>query len=185
MELKISIDKLLAGNETELKRFYQLYFPHFLTFALCYIKDRELCRDLIQDIFVSYWEKHKQFNDIISLKVYLYRSIRNKCLNEIRDMQSKNYYELDDWHELVSEDFLEENIIREEVAAIVRQEIAKLSPQAQKIIHFSLDGKTNQEIADLLSISINTVKTHKKNIYSSLRIQLQNLIMLILLLKII
>jgi RNA polymerase sigma-70 factor (family 1) len=185
MELKISIAKLQSGNELEFKRLYQLYFPHFLSFALHYVKDEEVCRDLIQDVFIAYWEKHEHFSDIVSLKVYLYRSIRNKCLNELRVSHANNHERLDGLQEIMSGDFLEENIIREELALIVRQKIADLNPQAQKIVRFSIQGKTNREIADLLSISINTVKTHKKNIYSILRLQLRDLQMLLQLLKII
>lgn len=185
MELKISIIKLQSGNELELKRLYQLYFPHFLSFAFQYVKDEEVCRDLVQDVFIAYWERHEHFSDIVSLKVFLYRSIRNKCLNELRAVHANVCERLDNSEEMMSDDFLEENIIREEVAFIVRQKIADLNPQAQKIVRFSLQGKTNQEIADLLSISINTVKTHKKNIYSILRIELRDLYLLIQLLKII
>lgn len=181
MKLNVSIDKLKSGDEVEFKRLYQLYFPHFLSFAFSYIKDKEVCSDLVQDVFISYWEKSTDFSDIISLKVFFYRSIRNKCLNEIRDKQSKYFIEIEELHELSSKDHLEEHIIREELAVIVRQEIAKLTPQEQKILRLSLTGKTNQEIADLLSISINTVKTHKLKAYSTLRIQLQDIYSLLFL----
>lgn len=175
MDLNISIDKLQKGSEKELKRLHQLYFPYFLSFACGYIKDQEVCRDLIQDVFISYWEKHQDFSDFISLKAYFYRSIRNKCLNEIRNNKSKYFIELEELHNKTSMDYLEEKVIREEVSKIIHEQIKNLTPQAQKILRLSLQGKTNPEIADILFISVNTVKTHKLKAYSLLRIKLRDL----------
>lgn len=98
MDFEISINQLQKGCEKELKHLYQLYFPYFLSFACSYIKDQEVSRDLVQEVFIAYWEKHEDFSDIVSLKVYFYRSIRNKCLNEIRNNKSKNFIELEELH---------------------------------------------------------------------------------------
>lgn len=175
MDLKLSIGKLYQGDEEELKHFYLLYFPHFLSFALQYVSEEDQCRDIVQDVFINYWEKHADFTDIISLKVFFYRSIRNRCLNEIRNQQLRQPVEVKEISELFSENTLEENVIREEVAILVRQQIAKLNKQEQKVLRLSLQGHTNQEIAEILSLSINTVKTHKLRAYTSLRLQLQDL----------
>lgn len=54
-----------------------------------------------------------------------------------------------------------ENVIKEEVANIVLQEINKLSETSRKILFKALDGYSNEEIAEELGVSVNTVKTHK------------------------
>lgn len=175
MELQINIEELKKGNEKEFKELYQLYFPHFLSFALSYVKVEDAAHDLVQDTFIAYWEKHSDFSDEISLKVFFYRAIRNKCLNHLRDSSKKEKQDINEFQHLESTDYLEEQIIQEEVAITIRQQIAKLSPQAKKILLLSLEGKSNQEIAKALSISINTVKTHKLKAYSQLRIHLQEI----------
>lgn len=176
MELNLSTDRLRVGDETELKRFYQLYFPCFYSFAFRYVQEEETCRDIVQEVFIAYWERHTEFSNPVSLKVFFYRSIRNRCLNILRKpTYTQETASIESLHNTASTEFLEEAIIQEEVVMIVRQQIARLSPQEQKIIRLSLQGKSNQEIADLLAISINTVKTHKQKAYATLRAQLQEI----------
>ena len=62
-----------------------------------------------------------------------------------------------------------ENVIKEEVASIVFQEINKLSETSRKILFRALEGYSNEEIAVELGVSINTVKTHKARSYIVLR----------------
>lgn len=46
----------------------------------------------------------------------------------------------------------------------------ELGPQQQRILSMMADGKTNKEIANLLAISENTVKTHAKMIFRELSV---------------
>lgn len=68
-----------------------------------------------------------------------------------------------------------ENVIKEEVATIVLQEIDKLSETGRTVILRSLEGFSNEEIAKELQISVNTVKTHKARSYITLRKNLNHL----------
>lgn len=74
-----------------------------------------------------------------------------------------------------SEEFIQENIIREEVSFIVRKKIKLLTPREQEIIILSLQNKSNQEIADMLSLSVPTVKSHKMHAYARLRTELDGI----------
>lgn len=176
MELSISIEKLGKGDEEELKRLYQFVFPHFVSFAQTYLPDSlELCKDFVQDLFLIYWECREQFTDAVSLKVFFYRSIRNRCLNELRSRLSHQQVACEELERLSSSEQLEEQVIREEVAMLVRREVAQLTKQEQRVLRLSMQGKSNQEIADTLSLSVNTVKTHKQKAYAQLRIQLKEI----------
>ena len=52
-------------------------------------------------------------------------------------------------------------MIEEEVHRIVAQEIEKLPEEQRKVVYFHMEGKNNFEIAEIMQISVNTVKTHK------------------------
>lgn len=96
-------------------------------------------------------------------------------LNQLRhrDIRRKYYESLpEDWE---SEDYFMENVIKEEVADIVLKEINKLSETSRKILLRSLDGYSNEEIAEELGVSVNTVKTHKARSYIVLRQNLGHL----------
>lgn len=171
-----SMRKLANGDEQELKRFYRFFFPHGLSFALNYVPDEEACRDIVQDVSIAYWERRADFSDVISLKVFLYRSIRNRCYNALRQTRLHEAVSLDDSiDKLFSEDELERNVIREEVGMMVHQAVSRLTPQARKVLMLSLQGKTNREIAEILGLSLNTIKSHKLSAYAFLRQHLNDL----------
>ena len=141
------------STERKQKDFFTENFPLYLQFALKYIADEEVCKDIVQEAFIKYWKQENNFKDEVSSKAYLYKSIRNGCLNQLRhrDIRRKYYESLpEDWE---SEDYFMENVIKEEVADIVLKEINKLSETSRKILLRSLDGYSNEEIAEELGIS--------------------------------
>ena len=72
----------------------------------------------------------------------------------------------------------EEEILRELYAAI-----GELPQRSQEVILLSLEGKKNQEIAQLLNLSVLTVKT-QKNAFRYLKNRLQNLVLLVMIIQI-
>lgn len=179
MSLKIENKEARIATQ---KDFYTENFSHYLLFACRYIADEEISKDLVQEAFISYWKQQDNFTDELSVKAFLYKTIRNSCLNQIRHHHIRNQYFNTlppDWE---SEDFFMENVIREEVSHLVLQEINKLSETSRKILLRSLDGLSNEEIAKELQISINTIKTHKARSYITLRKNLEYLRYIILLL---
>ena len=86
VSLKSNNHKILNDINIEIKEkeFFESYFSLFLQFALKYIPDEETCKDIVQEAFIKYWRQENNFNDEIALKTYLYKSIRNGCLNQLR-----------------------------------------------------------------------------------------------------
>jgi RNA polymerase sigma-70 factor (ECF subfamily) len=124
---------------------------------------------MVQDVFISFWEKRQDFDHINAVKAFLYTSVRNKCLNQLKHQLviQKNEKEL--IRELESEQFFASHIIEEEVFNRLTAEIRNLPKSSQEIMLLALNGLTNPEIADELNISVNTVKTQKKIAYSKLK----------------
>lgn len=169
-------------NKREFDLFFKKHYTLFLSFACRYRLDTEEARDIVQDVFISFWEQHENFSSIVAVKAFFYRSIANRCLNHLKHEDVKNRYAESQIQEMQSEEFIQENIIREEVSFIVRKKIKELTPREQEIIILSLQNKSNQEIADLLSLSVPTVKTHKMHAYARLRAELEELRFLLLIL---
>jgi RNA polymerase sigma-70 factor (ECF subfamily) len=63
------------------------YFPVLSHFAFSIVKDEESAKDIVQEVFVRYWNGNEEFREFASLKAWLYQSTRNRCLNEIRSRQ--------------------------------------------------------------------------------------------------
>lgn len=160
---KIKLDR------SNFKRIFEQFFAGLVGFANTYLSDVSLSEDFVQEVFVSLWEKQDEYQNEITLKVYLYRAVRNKCLNYIKHEQVKKNYIKETLPNLDTEEFFLEKVLSEEVASILYKFIAELPKQRQQIIRYSLLGVKNPEIAEIMGLKLNTIKSHKLNAYRELR----------------
>lgn len=165
-----NIQSISNGDIKEFKLFFETFYPSVCAYARNYLEQTALVEDFAQEAFVEYWNKKKDFDNLKAVKAYIYKITRNKCLNHIRlhNIHKKILQE-----QLLSEEYSYEHILQEETYALLYKALNNLTPQSRKIMWLSLYGNTNEEIANQLDISINTVKTLKKNAYKKLRIQLK------------
>ena len=165
----VTVKNIRKGNKEAFKQVFDTYFTALCSFGNRYISDRSVVEDMVQDVFISFWEKRQDFDHINAVKAFLYTSVRNKCLNQLKHQLviQKNEKEL--IHELESEQFFANHIIEEEVFNQLTTEIRNLPKSSQEIMILVLNGLTNPEIANELNISVNTVKTQKKIAYSKLK----------------
>ena len=181
MESENLLDGLLnRNNKKAFKQFFENFYPSVCVYAGKYLKDINLAEDFTQEAFIEYWRSKGQFTDIKAIKGFIYTVTKNKCLNHlkitsIRENIIKNDFSLND--------YFYELILEEETYSIVHHAVNKLASQSRKIIWLSLEGNKNQDIAEQLGVSINTIKTLKKNAYKELRDLLKNQAYVILLLS--
>ena len=98
---------------------------------------------------------------LLPIRVFLYQTARNKCLDLLKHEQVVHKHEAALIQEL-SEDSLDEKMIEEEVLGEIYRAIDELPPECRRVFRLGLEGLSNQEIADSLSISINTVRTQQQ-----------------------
>jgi len=161
------------------KQFFEGFYPSVCVFAGKYVKNADLAEDLAQEAFIEFWKVKENFTDIKAMKGFIYTVTRNKCLNDIKLRDIRENILRD---KISSDDYFYEMILEEETYNIVYREVNNLAHQSRKIVLLSMEGNKNQEIANQLNISINTVKTLKKNAYKELRRQLKDHIFVLLLL---
>ena len=156
--------------------------------GLCLFAERFLLvsadgEDLVQEVFVKLWDKFEDFDALNAIKAYLYQSTRNACLNQIRHEKVKRKYEAEQVRQLESETFFLQQVVEEEGQRLIAQSISELPPQCRKILLLSMNGLKNNEIADDLDISVNSVKTQKAIAYKNLRLKLQNVFDIVMLIS--
>ena len=184
------IRKFLEGINTKQveawKHLYTDYYSPLCSFALKILKDRELSADVVQNVIVCLWEKNAYFKDIPSFHNYLYKSVYNNCLKIIRDKNVEVHYlsEQEKENQYFSPEYFA-MVIEEEVVRKLRSVIDQMPGKRREVMLLCLEGKHVEEISELLEISINTVKKHKKEAYQYIRkvIRPDILILFILLVK--
>lgn len=157
-----------AINRQEPKAYqtlYRLYYRALVNYAMRFISKQDEAEDVVQDLFVSMWNKKIQFVSYVSFRTYLYNAVYNAVLNVIKHQEvEQRYVDLvknEDELEFPEADYQKEEIYRQLYLAIDR-----LPKKCREIFLMYMDGKKNEEIAQILSISIETVKTQKKPGYA-------------------
>jgi RNA polymerase sigma-70 factor (ECF subfamily) len=158
------------GNVDAFKEFFESFYPSLCLFTNKYLKDPDASRDIAQDAFLSLWNLKKDFHSITSAKSYLFKYVKNRSLNYLRDQKQRKSI---NFEQLGSDVFFRDNLIEEETYQTIYEAIRNLPPQGQRVIELSLDGLTNLEIAKQLNIALNTVKTIKLRAFKSLREELK------------
>lgn len=143
------------GDEKAFNYIFDIYFVAMCRFGYFYLNSQEEAEEIALDIFIHLWEKRMKLNIQLSLKSYLFQSMRNRCLNAIRDR--KKTCSLEDVKELQQEEypFLE----MEELNRLIEEAILSLPEKCRLIFRKSREGQqTYQEIAAEMNISIKTVE---------------------------
>lgn len=173
------IVKIANGDMESFRRVYLAIFPLLCVYAYRIVKDESEIQDIVQESMLTYWKNRIEFNNVDSVKAYLYSITRNRCLNIIRDRKiSERYYDYS--KKFAEREWGEGVMIENEVYSNLQKAITKLPDQTRRIIKMSMDGFKNQMIADDLDVSLNTVKTLKKIGYSYLRNILSRIVFLII-----
>lgn len=164
------IYKIQNGDKEAFKIFFDGFYPTLCMFSKRYLIQEDAADDIVQEAFIYIWNKRKEIQSINHARSYLYRYVKNRSLNFIRDKKTLGMIDC----EIIDSDlWYSKSIIVEETYEIIYNAINKLSPQGREVIEFSLDGLKNQEIADKLKISINSVKTIKLRAFKFLRKELK------------
>ena len=177
-------DNNLPGSAPILEQLFKDLYSRLVYFCYQLIGDKENAEDLVQEAFVTYWNlKEEIAPDKIAIKSFLYTTVRNASFNFKRHNKVvKGYLEKHNVS-ISDEQTIMHSMIRSEVLAELYEAINTLPESCRKISHMSfLQSKKNQEIANELGISINTVKTQKQRALQLLRLRVSPDIFTVLLL---
>jgi RNA polymerase sigma-70 factor (ECF subfamily) len=169
-------EELKKGNTLALKYFFESFYPCVCVYAIKFIHQDDVSEDIVQEAFIQYWKSREKFDDIRKAESFIYTSTRNACINYLKKKRYRDSICLEEFTITDSYNLtIEED--EEETCRVLHNAIESLPTRMQEIIVLCLKGQRNSEVAKQMEISINTVKTLKKNAYKDLRSKLQAQIM--------
>ena len=175
------LKSLSEGDQLAYGFVFKIYYDRLFRFALHYLNDDELAKDVVQDVFTSIWEDCKKFAQVNNLSSWLYTLTKNQCLKKIEHFKVKQKH--DDalkYRQLnISLGSLNEldtsPITFNEIRKIVFESLNELPDQTRKIFEMSrFENKKNREIAEELNISIKTVEANITKTLKQLKKALNN-----------
>ena len=172
-ETKELIQGINQKDEKAWKVLFKSFYAPLCHYSSRILADEQVVPDIVQNTLVNLWTSSVRFENGKALTVYLYRAVWNNALKYLRDRNVEEE-RLKHWFEEEGE-MSEENfysVVREELFRKLRELIDRLPEERKKIMLMSLEGKSGEEIACDLNITIHTVKQQKYRAYKFLREQL-------------
>ncbi|RXQ90956.1 RNA polymerase sigma-70 factor [Ancylomarina salipaludis] len=169
---KMLEDLQKSGSRKSYEAFFKKYYQDLYLWANSILKDTEAAEDIVQDFFIDFWEQ-KRFKSITTnLQSYIFRSIRNSCLNYIKRKQ-KLIYDIE--HLKEKETAPQANFETIENSQQIYSAINELPEKCREVfILCCVNGYTYIEAAEELNITINTVRTHMVRAFKFLREKLKS-----------
>lgn len=159
IEDKILYNEIKNRNLKVYEALFSNYYPQLVRFSEGYIYDKQACEDIVQNLFIYFWENAERINLEVSIKAYFFESVRNRCINHLRNLH------IHDKHNLL---YVEAQLNQEnysdledpEIISQINKALSQLPPQMAEILKLKyLEGKKLKEIAEINHITENTVKT--------------------------
>lgn len=179
------IEQISNGSEKAFSELYSSYYSYLNAVALCYLLDKEIVAEIVDDVFINIWNKRETLS--YPIHYYLVRSVQNGCLNHIR-MQRAQQNVLDEHKDRMLA--FQENYIHstpvplqyvemQQTEEEIRLAVNQLPPKCKMIFEeYFYAGKTVEVIADDMGLTISTVRVQIKNATDRLKQALKHLLLI-------
>jgi RNA polymerase sigma-70 factor (ECF subfamily) len=164
-----------SGQTNAFEMLFKTYYQPLCRYANSYLKDPDDAEEIVQAAFIGLWEKRKAISIESSLKSYLYRAIRNSCLNQLKHEQVKQKYFAQETQNDEAQSAPADHLaIHSELEDKIQAAIQTLPEQCRLIFTMSrFEELKYQEIADQLNLSVKTVENQMGKALKIMRAQLK------------
>jgi RNA polymerase sigma-70 factor (family 1) len=179
---ELSPEELLRqGDVKAFEKIFKASYQSMVQYAWKILNDREDAEEMVQQVFVTVWEKRKEINVQTSMQSYLYRAVHNRSLNFIEKNKVRKMY---------AEQNTETNTYAEPNTQLHHAELQthfhlaleKLPEQCRKVFELSrFEGLKYSEIASRMGIAVKTVENQMGKALRILREELKDFLTLFVL----
>ena len=170
-----------AGDRAVFNALCVAYHDMLWRFAMTFVQHGEIAQDVVQDIFISLWERRSTIQFPGSVTAYLFAATRKRSLLLLRNSRTtariaKSWAGID----IPGHGQLPESpgkaTERTDISARIHQALEQLSPvRRQVIIMRWVQQMEYDEIAQIMEMSQDAVRAHVSRAYRTLREVLQSL----------
>lgn len=188
---KLIIEKLKQGDQKAFKYIFDRYYVLLCRFANQMLNDTSLAEEIVDDAIFYLWEHRKEIEITYSIRAYLMRAVRNRCLNELNSLSHRAELNFSTYISPENMEFLE-TLFKDDdhpLGTLLEHEledeliccIESLPEECRRVFKKSrFEQKKYEEIAEELNISVNTVKYHIKNALAYINNHLSDYLRIIL-----
>lgn len=182
-------ESFTKGDEKAFEYIFKTYFSYLVNYAGQILKNKDSAEEIVETVFLNLWENKSEIKLETSLKSYLFKSVYNHCLNYIKHSHVKERYVLYFKHHvstdadgnIISAEYPMSQLIEKELGEMLEQAVGALPPQCREIFVMSrYQNLKNEEIAQKLNVSVNTVRTQISRALAKLRENLKDYLPLLM-----
>jgi RNA polymerase sigma-70 factor (ECF subfamily) len=166
-----NLHSIQSGDERAFEKLFKSQYPALCGYAQKYLRDVDQAEEVVQEMFFNFWQKKEKLEINTSIEAYLFRSVRNSCLNYLKHLKIREEHRL----HTVQENNKKEQEVHDQVVALeleikIEAIIEKLPPERKKIFKMSRhDGLKYKEIAEKLNLSVKTIEVQMSKALKYLR----------------
>lgn len=162
------LELVASDNISAFEEIYDRYSKNMFLFAMNIFRKKEVCEDIVQNVFIDFWTKRKRSN-IKQLKPYLFQAVKYQVFNHLRNQRISD----EDLTRLTIVDVsmnITQKLEYDELQELIKTQVDKLPSRCRQIFLLSrFQYRSNKEIALELGISIQAVKNQISKALASLR----------------
>ena len=176
------------GDKKSFDRLFVALYPRLTAYATLFL-DSDAAEDVVQELFVYLWEHLGKLVIHSSLEAYLFKSVYQRCLNQIKQRKMKDTYhrQVEERLSAIEQQAFDpemndpvRQLFLSDLKQDMRQAIAELPDRCREVFMMSyIYELKNKEIAEILNISVNTVENHIANALKTLRTKLKKYILVL------
>jgi RNA polymerase sigma-70 factor (ECF subfamily) len=149
---------MLKNKIKELEKIIEEYQNQLFSFAFFRVGSYEIAQDIVQEVFLKFFEDEKKLSDIENIKTYIFRSISNACIDYKRKYGKIKFIDVNFINDTVTDDSEEEKCVAEFFR--IENILIDLPDEQAEVIRLKfVDGLNFVEIAEMLNVSVNTIKS--------------------------
>lgn len=171
-------------TELDNKTIDRLFHDHYkglCRYAFSILKVQNEAEDVVQQLFITLWEKRRELEISKDPRAYLYRSTYNRCLNEVKRIKRRGTQtDAAEESSLKSPHDASDKLIGREMEECIELALQTLPEKCGEVFRLSrIDELSYKEIAEKLDISTKTVENHMGKALRLMRDELREFLPLI------
>lgn len=164
---EILFERMSFGSETAYYELFERFWEPLYVSSFKILRDRELAKDVVQEIFIGLWEKRNNIS-VQNVSGYLNQAAKFASLKEIRDGKQNLFDDVESIENHHST--IHQELEAEELNQQITTAIDSLPIRCKEVFLLSRNNQlSNKEIADKLNLSQRTVETHISNALKHLK----------------
>lgn len=160
-------------EEQRFQQVMQEHMDYLLKLAYLYVKEWPAAEDIVQEVFLTFYQKFEQFEERASLKTYLARITINRCKDYLKSWRYSTHT-LTNSFKSPTKKFRNVMIESDEKLQLAEAVLELPLKYREVIIHYYFQELSVLEVSQLLLISDNTVKTRLRKARSLLKEKLKD-----------